>query len=193
MHLVITRDVVTSKINTNSCGKPTSWTALCNRNDPHLPKNKTNISTNPQNKTNTSTLNIMDTTGAHVHLMPVLSCNACNEYPVKCENMWGHLSNVHGYWHTTSVFDTFSPRRNCRLFADDISKSIFLHENILISSIVSLNFAPIGQINNIPALVQITACGRLGDKPLSEPMMVSLLTHSSFRTPPLGTPQTAPT
>ena len=33
------------------------------------------------------------------------------------------------------------------------------------------------RINNIPALVQIMAWRRPGDKPLSEPMMVSLLTH----------------
>ena len=33
------------------------------------------------------------------------------------------------------------------------------------------------QINNYPALVQIMAWRRSGDKPLSEPMMVSLLTH----------------
>ena len=32
-------------------------------------------------------------------------------------------------------------------------------------------------INNIPALVQIMAWRRPGDKPLSEPMMVNLLTH----------------
>ena len=32
-------------------------------------------------------------------------------------------------------------------------------------------------INNIPALVQIMAWRRLGDKPLSEPMTVNLLTH----------------
>ena len=32
-------------------------------------------------------------------------------------------------------------------------------------------------INNIPALVQIMAWRRSGDKPLSEPVMVSLLTH----------------
>ena len=32
-------------------------------------------------------------------------------------------------------------------------------------------------MNNIPALVQIMAWRRPGDKPLSEPMMVSLLTH----------------
>ena len=34
-----------------------------------------------------------------------------------------------------------------------------------------------GPINNIPALVQIMAWRQLGDKPLSEPMMVLLLTH----------------
>ena len=34
-----------------------------------------------------------------------------------------------------------------------------------------------GLINNIPALVWIMACHRPGDKPLYEPMMVTLLTH----------------
>ena len=38
-------------------------------------------------------------------------------------------------------------------------------------------FVPKGPINNIPALVQIMAWRRSGDKPLSEPMMASLLTH----------------
>ena len=41
----------------------------------------------------------------------------------------------------------------------------------------SLKFVPKGPINNIPALVQIMAWRRPGDKPLSEPMTVSLLTH----------------
>ena len=41
----------------------------------------------------------------------------------------------------------------------------------------SLNFVPKGQVNNIPILVQIMAWHRSGDKPLSELMMVSLLTH----------------
>ena len=34
-------------------------------------------------------------------------------------------------------------------------------------------FVPEGRINNTQALVQIMAWRRLGDKPLSEPMMVS--------------------
>ena len=42
---------------------------------------------------------------------------------------------------------------------------------------ISLKFVPKGPINNIPSLVQIMAWGRAGDKPLSEPTMVSLLTH----------------
>ena len=42
---------------------------------------------------------------------------------------------------------------------------------------ISLKFVPMGPINNIPALVQIMAWRRPGDKPLSESMMMSLLTH----------------
>ena len=41
----------------------------------------------------------------------------------------------------------------------------------------SLTFVPKVQISNIPALVQIMAWCRLGDKPLSEPTMVKLLTR----------------
>ena len=40
---------------------------------------------------------------------------------------------------------------------------------------ISLTFVPKGPINNIPALVQIMAWRRSGDKPLSEPVVVSLL------------------
>ena len=42
---------------------------------------------------------------------------------------------------------------------------------------ISLKFVPKVRIDNIPALVQIMAWRRPGDKPLSEPMVVSLLTH----------------
>ena len=65
---------------------------------------------------------------------------------------------------------------NGRHFAD-IFKCIFLNENVSISINISLKFVPEGRINNIRALVQIMAWRRLGDKPLSELMMVSLLTH----------------
>ena len=40
-----------------------------------------------------------------------------------------------------------------------------------------IEVCPRGSINNIPALVQIMAWRRQGDKPLSKPMMGSFLTH----------------
>ena len=73
--------------------------------------------------------------------------------------------------------NTLRPRQDGRHFPDDIFKCIFLNENIWISINVSLKFVPKGQINNIPALVQIMAWRRPGDKPLFEPMMVRLPTH----------------
>ena len=73
--------------------------------------------------------------------------------------------------------NTLRPRQNGRHFADDTFKHIFMNENIIISTKNSLKFVPKGPINNNPALVQIMTWRRSGDKPLSEPMMVSLLTH----------------
>ena len=63
------------------------------------------------------------------------------------------------------------------IFPDDIFKCIFLFENVWIWIKISLKFVPKVRIINIPALVQIMAWRRIGDKPLSEPMMVNLLTH----------------
>ena len=73
--------------------------------------------------------------------------------------------------------NTLRPSQNGRYFADDIFKCIFLNENACTSLMISLKFVPKVRINNIPVLVQIVALCRPGDKPLSEPMMVSLLTH----------------
>ena len=75
------------------------------------------------------------------------------------------------------ILNTLRPRQNGRHFADDILKHLFLNEKDWISIKISLKFVPNGPINNITALVQIMAWRRPGDKPLSEPMMVSLLTH----------------
>ena len=97
-------------------------------------------------------------------------------------------SNPEGYgwnWHTPKhnkawtacVINSLRPRQNGRHFPDDIFKWIFLNENVWITIKISLKFVPKGPINNIPALVQITAWRCPGDKPLSEPMMVILLMH----------------
>ena len=94
---------------------------------------------------------------------------------VLCVNHWTHTGDG---WHNcrstgrmindTDVYNslnTLRPRQNGHHFAEDIFKWIFLNENVWIL------------INNIPALVQIMAWRRPGNKPLSEPMAVSLLRH----------------
>ena len=75
------------------------------------------------------------------------------------------------------MVNTLRPRQNGRRFADDIFKCIFLNENIWIQIKISLKFVPKGKIDKIQPLVQIMAWRRPGDKPLSQPMMVSLPTH----------------
>ena len=75
------------------------------------------------------------------------------------------------------ALNTLRPRQNGRHCADDIFKCILLNENVWIPNKISLKFVPKGPINNIPSLVQIMAWRRPGDKPLSEPIMVSSLTH----------------
>ena len=74
-------------------------------------------------------------------------------------------------------FNTLRPRQNGRHFPDDIFEYIFLNVKVLILIKISLKFVPKCSINNIPALVQIMAWRLPGDKPLSEPMMVSFPTH----------------
>ena len=74
-------------------------------------------------------------------------------------------------------FNTLKPRQDGRHFADDIFTYIFFKDNCFIMIKFSLKYVRKGPIDNNPALVQIMAWRRSGDKPLSEPMMVSLLTH----------------
>ena len=66
------------------------------------------------------------------------------------------------------ILNASRPRRNEQHFPDDIFKRIFFNENVWIAIKISLKFVPMGPINNIPALVQIMAWRRSGDKSLSE-------------------------
>ena len=86
-------------------------------------------------------------------------------------------------YETTYVFanllfvcvDALRPRQNGRQIPDDNFKCIFWMK--IYKFKISLKFGPKGPINNIPALVQIMAWHRQGDKLLSEPMMDNSLTH----------------
>ena len=57
------------------------------------------------------------------------------------------------------------------ILAEDNFKCIFLNEYDRIPIQISLRFAFRSSIDNKPALVQVMAWRRIGDKPLSEPML----------------------
>ena len=67
---------------------------------------------------------------------------------------------------------------------DFVQRWMYIHNTLrpnkvaaISQTIISLMFVSKGPINNIPSLVQIMAWGRPGDKPLSNLMLVSLLTQ----------------
>ena len=92
--------------------------------------------------------------------------------------MTASISNNESNGHVVLVsIDSLWLRQNSRQFPHNILKCIFLNENIWILINISLKFIPKCPINNIPALVQIMAWRQPGNKPLSEPMIVSLLAH----------------
>ena len=83
------------------------------------------------------------------------------------------MQEITSHWY----FNSLRPRQNVRHFADNIFKCILLNKNVRISLKISLKFVPKARIKDIPASVQIMAWCQSGDKPFSEPVMVSLLTH----------------
>ena len=83
------------------------------------------------------------------------------------------MESLRACWIQTYV-NTLRLGQNCRHFADDIFKCISLNENVWILLKFSCKCVPKVRINDIPALVQIMALVRPGDKTLSRPMMVYL-------------------
>ena len=76
-----------------------------------------------------------------------------------------------------NTINTLRPIQDGRHVADDIFTGICFNENCCILIKFSLRYVRKGPIDNKRALVQIMAWRRSGDKPLSEPMMISLSTH----------------
>ena len=73
--------------------------------------------------------------------------------------------------HWSSQYIALWKMLNCRHFSDDIFKCIFSMKIAKFLQI-SLRVIPKGPINNNPASVQIMAWCRLGDKPLSESIVI---------------------
>ena len=101
-----------------------------------------------------------DNDGVHLYVQTILWVTV--DLPKNSMSKHRHIKVL-----THSLINTLRPRQNGRHFAEDTFKRIFLNENVIISIQISLKFVPKGPINNIPALVQIMAWRRSGDKPLS--------------------------
>ena len=115
---------------------------------------------------------LTDNKTALVHIMAW-----CHQATNHCLNKCSPCSSTAYAATRPHWVNTWRPRQNGRYVADDIFKCILLNENVWIPNIISLKFVAKGPINNILSLVQIMAWRRPGDKPLSEPMMLSSLTH----------------
>ena len=96
----------------------------------------------------------------------------CLTFQSGCSCWWPDIVKCWGI-----CIHTLRPRQNGRHFPDNIFKYIFLNEKVLILIKISLKFFPKCSINNISVLVQIMAWRWPGDKPLTEPMVVSFPTH----------------
>ena len=86
----------------------------------------------------------------------------------------GKLRNLRESWGfqwLRQLFNSSSLDKMATILADGIFKSIFLNENDRIPIQISLKFVPGSSIDNKPALVQVMAWHRTGDKPLPEPML----------------------
>ena len=64
--------------------------------------------------------------------------------------------------------------------AHDNFKYIFLNENNRIANRLSLKIVPMSPVDNKPALVQVMACRRTGDKSLPE-LMLTQFTDAYMR------------
>ena len=122
--------------------------------------------------------NTFDEKSALVQVM-VCCCQATSHYLSKCCPRW-----MSSYGVARSLWITFSVQFMLPLTHWGWDKMAAISQTTLSSAFswkkmseFRLRFVPKGPINNNPALVQIMAWHRSGDKPLSEPMMVSLLTH----------------
>ena len=121
------------------------------------------------------------------HLRRVSQTVWCDSRFVPSQWETALLCNAVSYWLGANLewclklsgvgVNTLRLRQNGRHFPDDIFKCIFVNENVWILNTSWLKFVPTGPIDNNTTLVQIMAWYPTGDKPLSDPMMVSLLIH----------------
>ena len=140
------------------------WRTFCPGEDELMPERSNSIADVPEWRLSGSVLSFTQVVSA-----------PCQGILRSMSASWCHQTTTESFW--VVYINTLRLRQNGCHFADNIFKYIFLNENVCISIKISRKFVPKGSINNIPALVLIMAWRRLGDMPLAEPMMASLLMH----------------
>ena len=81
------------------------------------------------------------------------------------------ISSGMGIIGSNIFLNSSPPVQNGGFLADDNFKCIFLNGNHEIPIRISLKFVPRSAINNKPAMVQVMAWRRTGEKPLPGPML----------------------
>ena len=111
----------------------------------------------------------------HCRSRTVIACQITKQ--VSIYNMNKMSTKIYDGITRPQWVNTLRLRQNCHHSPNNIFKWMFMNENCWFSIKISLKFVPKGPINNIPALVQLMAWCRPGNRPLSETMMVNLLMH----------------
>ena len=102
-----------------------------------------------------------------------ISCHIAHTFAPKF-SLWANYNASQCSGHILLTWINFNPSlvgQNGRHCPDEIFKCIFMNGKFFILIIISPKFVPTGPIDNKPALVWIMAWRRIGDKPLSEPML----------------------
>ena len=93
-------------------------------------------------------------------------------------NIWIHDKWINiSQYHKMQVIKYFNspPDKTAAILRDDVSKCIFVNKNYSIPIQIPLKFVLSCQIDNKPALFQVMAWRRMGDKPLPEPMVTNII------------------
>ena len=95
-----------------------------------------------------------------------------------CFQVW--YLRLHAYLSWCKMLTYIGWEKMAAIFLTAFLDGCFFNENVWISIKFSLQIIPNGPIINIPALVQTMAWRWLGDKPLSEALMVSFLNQPQW-------------
>ena len=114
------------------------------------------------------------------HIISIYSDHLDRPFHVHMEShvkgeVWSHRGNIDFLYSTSQELSHWGQDKMATIFLDDILKWIFLMKIYEFWLKISLKSVPRGQVNNIPAFVEIMAWCQPGDKPLSEPMKVLIM------------------